>query len=108
MDNLIKAVRDSLVNIVNDIDTGNSNLSDEQCIAALQGLGALSRKDIPMSKYQAYQYLGISRATFDNYVREGKIPKGKHTAGYKELSWYKKDLDKFIKSIKNDNNKVRK
>lgn len=97
MDNLIKAVRDSLVNIVNDIDTGNSNLSDEQCIAALQGLGALSRKDIPMSKYQSYNHLGISRATFDNYVREGKIPRGKKVQGFKELQWYQKDLDKFIK-----------
>ena len=100
MDNLIKAVRDSLVNIVNDIDTGNSNLSDEQCIAVLQGLGALSRKDIPMSKYQAYQYLGISRATFDNYVRERKIPRGKKVQGFKELQWYQKDLDKFIEEYR--------
>ena len=100
MDNLIKAVRDSLVNIVNDIDTGNSNLSDEQCIAALQGLGALSRKDMPMSKYQAYQYLGISRATFDNYVRERKIPRGKKVQGFKELQWYQKDLDKFIEEYR--------
>lgn len=100
MDNLIKVVRNSLVNIVNDIDTGNSNLSDEQCIAALQGLGALSRKDIPMSKYQSYNYLGVSRATFDNYVRERKIPRGKKVQGFKELQWYQKDLDKFIKECR--------
>ena len=97
MDNLIKAVRDSLVNIVNDIDTGNSNLSDEQCIAVLQGLGALSRKDIPMSKYQAYTHLGMSRATFDNYIREGKLPRGKKVAGFKELMWTQRDLDKAVK-----------
>lgn len=100
MDNLIKIVRNSLVNIVNDIDTGNSNLSDEQCIAALEGLGALARKDMPMSKYQAYQYLGVSRATFDNYVRERKIPRGKKVQGFKELQWYQKDLDKFIKEYR--------
>ena len=50
-----------------------------------------------MSKYQAFTYIGKSRATFDNLVREGKIPQGVHTAGYKEKSWYKKDLDKYLK-----------
>nr|DAM09941.1 MAG TPA: excisionase [Caudoviricetes sp.] len=29
-----------------------------------------------MSKIQACDYLGISRATFDNYVKNGWIPKG--------------------------------
>ena len=100
MSSLMKMVRDALADRVNDIDTGNSNLSDEQCIAALESLGALARKDMPMSKYQAYQYLGVSRATFDNYVREGKLPRGKHAADFKELSQNKKDLDKFIKDCK--------
>ena len=49
-----------------------------------------------MSKYQAYQYLNVSRATFDNYVREGRLPRGKKEAGFKELSWKKQDLDDFI------------
>lgn len=55
------------------------------------------RKDVPMSKYQAYTYLNISRATFDNLVRTGKIPRGKKIAGFKELAWYKKDLKKLLK-----------
>ena len=41
-----------------------------------------------------------SRATFDNYVREGKLPRGKHEIGFKELSWSRKDLDYFIKKNK--------
>lgn len=97
MNNLMRMVRNALSDRVNDIDTGNSNLSDEQCIAALESLGALARKDIPISKYQAYQYLGVSRATFDNYIREGKLPRGKKVAGFKELMWTKRDLDKAIK-----------
>lgn len=40
---------------------------------------------------------------FDNYVREGKLPRGKHEAGFKELSWDKKTLDEFIRR-----NKIRK
>jgi predicted site-specific integrase-resolvase len=30
-----------------------------------------------MNKTQAADYLGVSRATFDNYVHDGFIPKGK-------------------------------
>ena len=51
-------------------------------------------------KYAACRYLNMSRATFDNYVRTGKLPKGKHEIGFKELSYSKKDLDEFIKKYK--------
>ena len=51
-----------------------------------------------MSKYEAYSYLNISRAKFDNLVKEGKLPQGKKQQGFKELSWFKKDLDLFIKN----------
>lgn len=44
----------------------------------------------------------MSRATFDNYVREGKLPKGKHEIGFKELSWCKKDLDEFVRKSRNN------
>lgn len=50
---------------------------------------------IEMSKVQACDYLGVSRATFDNYVRDGFIPKGVKQEGFKELSWNKADLDIF-------------
>ena len=53
-----------------------------------------------MSKYQACNYLNVSRATFDNYVSDGKIPRGIHQQGFKELYWLKKDLDKFRESCK--------
>lgn len=40
----------------------------------------------------------VSRATFDNYVRDGFIPKGIKQEGFKELSWNKADLDIFLSS----------
>jgi predicted DNA-binding transcriptional regulator AlpA len=52
-----------------------------------------------MSKTQAADYIGVCRATFDNYVRDGYLPKGVHVEGFKELRWYKCDLDMF--KIKN-------
>lgn len=30
-----------------------------------------------MNKTQAADYIGVSRATFDNYIKDGFIPKGK-------------------------------
>ena len=74
------------------MDCDNSNLSDEEIIEVIDMLKEYSRKDIPLSKYQAYTYLNISRAKFDNLVREGRLPKGQKVPGFKELRWYKRDL----------------
>ena len=57
-------------------------------------------KEKRLSKYAACEYLNVSRATFDNYVREGKLPRGKHEIGFKELSWSKKELDEFVKKCR--------
>ena len=53
-----------------------------------------------MSKIQSCEYLGVSRATFDNLVRSGFIPKGRKQEGFKELSWSKIDLDLYLNNIK--------
>ena len=84
---MLSIIKELLLKIINDIDTGNSNLS--------ANLSFISNKNEKLSKYQACKYLNISRATFDNYVRAGKIPKGRKQQGFKELFFYKKDLDKF-------------
>lgn len=93
---MINVIRDQLKRIIDDIDCGNTNLSEEEEMEVIKTLRKLARKDLPLSKSQAYTYLGISRATFDNLVREGKLPKGKKQQGFKELFWYKKDLKKYI------------
>ena len=86
-----------MLRIVDDIDAGNSNATEEEEIEIAKFLNKTLRKDRPINKYQAYTYLGISRATFDNMVREGKIPRGKKEPGSRELKWLKKDLDKYAK-----------
>lgn len=96
---MLSVIRELLLKIVDDIDTGNSNLSDEESIEVIKSLRKYTRKDTPLSKYQAYTYLNMSRARFDNMVREGKLPKGKKVAGFKELIWYKRDLNKYIKNV---------
>ena len=100
---MIGLIRSLLQNCIDRIDAGNSNLSAEEEIKVIEILKNYTNKDRKLSKYQACKYLNISRATFDNYVREGKIPKGKHEIGFKEKFWLKKDLDKFIEESRNGN-----
>ena len=94
---MLQAIKTQLLRIIDDIDAGNSNIDEEDAVKIVKAMKEYSRKDIAMSKYQAYSYLNISRATFDGLVRSGVIPKGKKVAGFKELRWYKKDLDKIKK-----------
>ena len=96
---MLKLIRNQLLRIVEDIDAGNSNLTEEEEIEVAKILKRFTTKDKPMSKYEAYTYLRISRAKFDNLVKEGKLPKGKKQQGFKELSWTKKDLDKYIEQL---------
>lgn len=93
---MVSVLQKLLRKIDQDIDAGNSNLTEEETLEVVEILKEYTRRDKPMSKYQAYTYLNVSRATFDNLVREGKLPTGRKVPGFKELFWYKKDLDKYI------------
>ena len=71
---MMRLIKELLLKIVNDIDTSNSNLSTEECNEVIEYLTEIINKNEKLSKYQACKYLKVSRATFDNYVRAGKIP----------------------------------
>ena len=89
---MIGLIRSLLQNCIDRIDAGNSNLSADEEIEIIQLLKKYTDKDRKFSKYQACKYLNMSRATFDKYIREGKIPKGKKEAGFKEIFWDESEL----------------
>lgn len=89
---MLKVIRSLLLKIVDDIDAGNSNITEGEALEIVDSLKRFTDKEKRLSKYAACEYLNVSRATFDNYVREGKLPRGKHEIGFKELSWNKKTL----------------
>lgn len=89
-------IRKYLLKLVDDIDASNSNLTEKEAVELVDTLKRLTDKQKRLSKYEACKYLNVSRATFDNYVREGKLPRGTKEAGFKELSWTIKELDEFI------------
>ena len=97
---MLGVVRNLLLKIVDDIDAGNSNITEGEAIKIVDSLKKFTNKEKRLSKYAACEYLNVSRATFDNYVREGKLPRGKHEVGFKELSWDKKTLDECIKKMR--------
>lgn len=94
---MIQIIKQLLQKFIDDIDADNSNLSYEQQCDIIRILSNVnSGQDNEMNKTQAADYLGVSRATFDNYVRDGFIPKGKQINKFKELRWYKSDLDLYL------------
>ena len=95
MNKFTKLIRDLLADRLEQIDAGNSNIDEESAIAILKAVNDSTDMTKRISKYKACQLLHISRATFDNYVREGKLPKGEHTIGFKEKSWNLYDINKF-------------
>ena len=98
---MLKVIRNLLQKLLDDIDAGNSNISESDAIEIIDSLKRFTNKEKALSKYAACQYLNISRATFDRYVAESKLPKGKHEIGFKEKFWLKKDLDACIKNLSN-------
>lgn len=100
---LEEKVKETLLNIVDRIDAGTSTFDNDEAIELVKLANKLTNTERKLSKYQACKYLHISRATFDNWVREGKLPKGKKEQGFRELFWDMKSLKKV-----KDKNKIKK
>ena len=94
---MMKIIRTILQKWIDDIDADNTNLSYEQQCNLIRLMSNVDiGKENEMNKTQAAEYLGVCRATFDNYVRDGFIPQGRQIGKFKELRWYKSDLDLFL------------
>lgn len=87
-------IKSALLNIVDRIDANTSTINSDDAIQIIELANKLTNTENKLSKYQACKYLHISRATFDNWVRDGKLPKGKKEQGFTELFWTMEDLKK--------------
>lgn len=93
MELLQKILSKLLRKTADDLDKGKYDCSEEEIEKAIDTLSNFN-SDMPMGKEAACYYLGLSRSTFDTYVREGKIPKGQKHRGLKEKTWKKTDLNR--------------
>ena len=93
---MLNIIKTLLQKFIDDIDSGNCNLDSKRQHQIMMLLSNMQDPDQRMSKTKACEYLGISRAAFDNHVRDGLIPKGIKEDGFKNLIWYKFDLDMYL------------
>ena len=63
---MLKIIREILLKIVNDIDTGNSNLSPEECEEVIEYLSGITNKNEKLIKY-----CKENNVTRTEVVREG-------------------------------------
>lgn len=96
---MLQTIRNFLLQIVEDIDAGNSYMSQEDTIEIANFLKEFNSRDKYISKYQAFTYLNMSRAKFDGLVRAGILPKGKKIAGFKELQWSLKEIKEYGRKV---------
>lgn len=85
---LLKALKE----LEDKIESDTCEMTEEE---AMEVMSVLSHQ--PLSKDQACGVLNLSRSRFDDLVREGIIPKGRKRRGFKELIWYKDELQKVVR-----------
>lgn len=91
MQALNKLIVKYLREVADKIETGNCELSETEAMDIMSVLGHQV-----MSKEDACIYLNLSRSRFDDLVREGRLPKGRKRRGFKELCFWKDELDRCI------------
>ena len=88
-----KIISNLLRELADKIDAKTSVITEEE---AMEIFSIIAHE--PLSKEQACDYLNVSRATFDNYIRNGYLPKGRKRKGYNELVWYKDEISNPFKT----------
>lgn len=101
---MLQVIKKLLLKVVDDIDSGNSELSQQEMGEVVDVLQRYNFRDKYISKYQAYTYLNMRRAKFDNLVRSGELPRGKKVQGFKELQWSLKEIKEYSKKVATNNN----
>jgi len=91
MSEINKLIAKHLRELADKFDSGNSNATSDQLLDILNIVGHER-----MSKEQAAAYLNMPISTFNIYVSKKILPKGRKERGFKELTYYKDELDKAI------------
>ena len=101
----MQALKKLLVKLLKDtaykIEAGTCEISETE---AMDIISMLSHE--PLSKAEACSYLNLGRSRFDELVKERKLPKGRKRKGFKELYFYKDELNTAMIKIKNEKNKL--
>ena len=88
MSSLNNLIANRLRELADKFEANTSEATEQQCLDILHIIGHER-----MSKEQACRYMNMPINTFNMYISRGIIPKGRKEVGYKELTWYKDELD---------------
>lgn len=86
-----KIVAMTLRRWANEIESDKCAMAEEEMLSFMSQVC-----DEPMSKEQAASYLGMHRSNFDTKIANGEIPHGRKIKGFKELRWYRSELDASV------------
>ena len=100
MSSILREIRSILANWVENIDAGNTNISEEEERALLGSLKEISSPYV--STYTAIRMSGKKKSEFYELIRQGKLPKGEHIQGFKEIHFNKAKLIEAIKKLKSE------
>lgn len=93
----LKALRQLLQKMIDDIDAGNSKDDDETLDTAIDVISKLNNGIPRYSKrYLCDNILHCSESCFNTYLSMKIIPPGYKEIGFKELRWSIKDMDKAL------------
>lgn len=99
-----KALVAILENTLENVNAGNTNITEEEASVIIDHLTMLNKGVATVSKAYACEHvLHITSNKFDYLVRKGIIPHGRKRLGFNELSWVLKDLDEAKRYLANNN-----
>lgn len=99
---MINIIKNLLLNIIDNIDAGNSNITEQEAIELIDVIKKYTDTTQYYNRTQAAKYLHCSIQSFDLYRKESKIPEGiKQAGGVRQ--WTKQQLDDFIKKNRKTN-----
>ena len=67
---MLKVIRSLLLKIVDDIDAGNSNITEGEAIEIVDNLRRFTDKEKRLSKYAACEYLNLNKQAADKLEKE--------------------------------------
>lgn len=103
MNKTVELLKVALQNSLDNINAGNTNLTEEQAMDLVEHLEQINKGSATVSKAYACEHLlHININKFDYLVRTGIIPVGRKRLGFKELSWKIKDFDRVIEYLKHE------
>ena len=91
---MLEIIKSALRQILNDMDSGNSSISESEQQELLNLFEKINKQEL--NKTETAEYLGVSTSTVNNYVNRGWIPEGIKKAGFSQKVWLKSDLNKFL------------